>query len=74
METTNHALSMLLDFAFYYPLVMSLLWMSGSIIYFLRWERREPPRNEPAPLPSQPPISILVPCHNEGTHIRETIE
>ena len=74
MDTTHHALSVLLDFAFYYPLIMSMLWMSGSIIYFLRWERRQPPRTEPQPLPEQPPISILVPCHNEGTHIRETIE
>jgi len=41
----------LLEFAFYYPLVMSLFWMSGGAIYFMRWERREPPRVHPTPLP-----------------------
>lgn len=74
MAPTNHLLSMLLDFAFYYPLVMSMFWMSGSIIYFLHWERRQPPRTRPEPLSSQPPVSILVPCHNEGSQVRETIE
>lgn len=73
MEPMSHFLSLLLDFAFYYPLVMSMLWMSGSLIYFLRWERRQPRRTAPPPLESQPPVSIVVPCHNEVAHLRETI-
>jgi poly-beta-1,6-N-acetyl-D-glucosamine synthase len=63
----------LLAFAFYYPLAMSLLWMSGGLIYFLRWERREPARVKPPPLASYPLVSLIVPCHNEGWHVRETI-
>jgi biofilm PGA synthesis N-glycosyltransferase PgaC len=69
----THALQTLLNFAFFYPLAMSLIWMSGGLIYFFRWERREPSRIKPPPLPSYPLVSLIVPCHNEGEHVRETI-
>ncbi len=70
----THALQSLLNFAFFYPLAMSLIWMSGGLIYFFRWERREPSRVKPPPLPSYPLVSLIVPCHNEGEHVRETID
>jgi poly-beta-1,6-N-acetyl-D-glucosamine synthase len=63
----------LLEFAFFYPLAMSLLWMSGGLIYFLRWERTEPARVKPPALASYPLVSLIVPCHNESEHVRETI-
>ncbi|MBE1162672.1 poly-beta-1,6-N-acetyl-D-glucosamine synthase [Dyella acidiphila] len=63
----------LLAFAFFYPLAMSLLWMSGGLLYFLRWERREPARVKPPSLASYPMVSLIVPCHNEGEQVRETI-
>jgi poly-beta-1,6-N-acetyl-D-glucosamine synthase len=63
----------LLEFAFFYPLAMSLVWMSGGLIYFLRWERREPGRMTPPALSSYPMVSLIVPCHNEGEQVRETI-
>jgi poly-beta-1,6-N-acetyl-D-glucosamine synthase len=63
----------LLEFAFFYPLAMSLVWMSGGLIYFLRWERREPARVAPPALASYPMVTIIVPCHNEGEQVRETI-
>ncbi|RDS86574.1 poly-beta-1,6-N-acetyl-D-glucosamine synthase [Dyella psychrodurans] len=63
----------LLDFAFFYPLAMSLIWMTGGLIYFLRWERTEPSRLKPPALPSYPMVSLIVPCHNEGLQVRETI-
>jgi biofilm PGA synthesis N-glycosyltransferase PgaC len=62
-----------LEFAFFYPLAMSLIWMSGGMIYFLRWERKEPSRLKPPALPSYPLVSLIVPCHNEGEQVRETI-
>lgn len=61
-------------FLFYYPLFMAYVWMTGAIIYYFRWERRN---NQPENLPllsSYPPVSILVPCHNEGDNVRETVE
>jgi poly-beta-1,6-N-acetyl-D-glucosamine synthase len=63
----------LLEFAFLYPLAMSLVWMSGALIYFLRWERRAPARTKPPPLAAYPMVSLIVPCHNEGELVRETI-
>lgn len=69
----NQILILLLDFAFFYPLVMSLTWMSGSLLYFLHWERNAPPREKPPVLPEYPLVSLIVPCHNEGPQVRETI-
>ncbi|TCV93330.1 biofilm PGA synthesis N-glycosyltransferase PgaC [Luteibacter rhizovicinus] len=63
----------LLEFAFFYPLSMSLIWMSGGLIYFFRWERNEPLRVTPPELPDYPFVTLIVPCHNEGAHVRETI-
>ncbi|WP_266157316.1 poly-beta-1,6-N-acetyl-D-glucosamine synthase [Dyella silvatica] len=63
----------LLSYAFYYPLVMSLTWMSGSLIYYLRWERKRPIRVQPPALSSYPLVTLIVPCHNEGAQVRETI-
>lgn len=67
-------IALLLDFAFYYPLIMSYIWMTGGLIYFVYWERRtsrDPAR--PPPLSYCPPVSILLPCHNESDNVRETI-
>lgn len=66
-------LHVLLEFAFFYPLTMSLIWMSGACIYFLRWERRAPSRVRPPELVDYPLVSLIVPCHNEGEQVRETI-
>ncbi len=74
METFNVILKILLDFVFYYPLFMAYLWMIGALDYYARRERREPPPHEPPPLPSYPRISYVVPCHNEATHLEETID
>ena len=69
----GHTLHIVLEFAFFYPLAMSLIWMSGGLIYFFRWERKEPSRVKPPALSSYPLVSLVVPCHNEGAHVRETI-
>jgi len=59
---------------FYYPLVMAYVWMIGAIIFYLRWEvGRGDPVGDLPKLASYPPISILVPCYNEGDNVRETI-
>ncbi|MDD5036462.1 MAG: poly-beta-1,6-N-acetyl-D-glucosamine synthase [Methylococcaceae bacterium] len=62
-------------FIFYYPLLMAYFWMIGSIIYYCLWERRDGDTEENMPVfDHYPPVSILVPCYNEGENIRETIE
>ena len=57
-------------FVYLYPLVMSLVWMIGGLIFARRLEhgrRQDPPKME-----NPPHVSILVPCHNEEGQIRET--
>lgn len=63
----------LLGFVFYYPLFMSCLWMTGAIIFYVRRERHQPAFNRPAVLAKSPPVSILVPCYNEGDNAEETL-
>ena len=73
------AFHVFLGFTFYYPLFMAYLWMTGALFYYYRFERAPKglPRDqrEPAPvLREYPPVSFVVPCHNEGTTIRDTVE
>jgi len=69
-------------YSFYYPLFMAYLWMVGAIFYYFRFER--PPREvrarmkkgelEPPPqLPEYPPVTIVVPCFNEGRDLPDTV-
>jgi biofilm PGA synthesis N-glycosyltransferase PgaC len=62
-------------FIYYYPLFMAYIWMFGAIIFYFRYEWRQHGNAEHLPeLSSYPPVSILIPCYNEGDHIRETID
>ncbi len=65
----------LLDFSFYYPLVMSMVWVTGAIYYFFYREARDHARpDEPPILDNTPPVTFLIPCHNEAENIAETIQ
>lgn len=64
----------LFEFAFYYPIVMSFFWMAGGAYYWLRRERHQPRFDQPPAMANYPKASILVPCHNEGANIDETID
>jgi poly-beta-1,6-N-acetyl-D-glucosamine synthase len=70
MDTVMYVL---LDFAFFYPLVMSAVWMTGGLIYFVTREGWSHSRKEPPALADFPLVSLVVPCHNEGEQARETI-
>lgn len=61
------------NFTFYYPLFMSYLWMTGAIYYYFHWEKKGSAFDKPPRLPEYPGVSIIVPCHNEEDHIRETV-
>lgn len=63
----------LLGFVFYYPLFMSYLWMIGAALFYWRHERKDGAHDQPTALPDTPPVSILVPCFNEGDNAEETI-
>jgi biofilm PGA synthesis N-glycosyltransferase PgaC len=75
VETFESIMSVLLDFLFYYPLFMAYLWMIGALYYFKHWENTKDAAVENAPkLDHYPGVSLLVPCHNEGENINDTIE
>ncbi|BFM08753.1 poly-beta-1,6-N-acetyl-D-glucosamine synthase [Halioxenophilus aromaticivorans] len=63
------------DFAYYYPLFMAYLWMIGGLYYRFHWEGKDGRHyDNPPDLPHYPPVTLLVPCHNEGENVRETID
>lgn len=66
--------SLLFNFAFFYPIIMAFFWMVGGIYYYLRRERGRNRPDNPPPLREEPFVSILVPCFNEGERVAETID
>ena len=69
----GYGANLLFGFTFYYPLFMSYLWMCGGLYYYFHYERNDPPLDQPPTLISYPPVSILVPCHNEAMCLEETV-
>jgi len=68
-------LDFLTAYSYYYPLFMAYLWMTGAMFYYWRFERPKAGQLPGAPpLATHPLVCIVVPCHNEGTHINETVE
>lgn len=65
----------LLGFIFYYPLFMSTLWIIGAIFFYYKNERPYAKYTIPSLRPNEswPPVSILIPCYNEGQNAIETI-
>lgn len=69
----GRSIGWLFDFTFYYPLFMSYVWMCGGLYYYFHYERKDPAFDQPPPLPSYPPVSVFVPCHNEAANLHETV-
>lgn len=67
---------LILDFVFFWPLFMSVLWITGGLYFWFQLERHWPWGKETPPpeLAGNPLISILIPCFNEEKNARETIE
>lgn len=63
----------LLDFVFIYPLFMSYLWMVGALIFYWRFERGSESPADAARGLQMPPVSVLIPCFNEGDNAEETL-
>ncbi len=60
-------------FAFFYPITMSFFWIIGGLYYYFRRERGTRVRSDPPPMKQYPLATLLVPCHNEGANVDETI-
>ena len=56
------------NYIFMYPLVMSMIWIIGGLIFYFTKERKALPE-----LVEYPPMSILIPCFNEAENIAEVI-
>jgi biofilm PGA synthesis N-glycosyltransferase PgaC len=56
-------------FCFGYPFVFAWYWMAGAVLFYLVRERYDRLDD----VTSWPPISILVPCYNEGETAEETL-
>ena len=75
MDWLSQLRDALLNFEFYYPLFMAYVWMLGALYYRFHWEKNLLPIAPGASdkTTTYPPISYMVPCHNEADHVRETI-
>lgn len=58
-------------FIFYYPIVMSLVWMFGGLFFYFRRERGQPKQPQ---LNKFPLVSIFIPARNEEQDIRCTLQ
>ena len=62
------------DYLFFFPLVMSLMWTTGALYTWFRYERHTPRHDAPPDATHLPPVSIIIPCFNEAAHVVETIK
>jgi biofilm PGA synthesis N-glycosyltransferase PgaC len=58
------------DFVFYYPFFMALFWIAGSLVFYVRRERR---RHHPPELDAYPLVTVLIPCRNEEGTIEQVV-
>ncbi|MBC7804031.1 MAG: poly-beta-1,6 N-acetyl-D-glucosamine synthase [Candidatus Parcubacteria bacterium] len=62
-------------YSYYYPLFMAYLWMTGAMFYYWRFERpKKGAATGPPLLEHHPLVCIVVPCHDEGRNVNETVE
>lgn len=64
----NLSLKLIELFVFWYPAVMSAIWIAGAVIFYFNNER-----GKALPLNETPFVSILVPCFNEAYTVENTI-
>ena len=68
-----NAMELLALFTIGYPSLMATVWICGGIYYYFHWERKQTERPASASDPNALRVTVLVPCHNEGQNIDETI-
>jgi poly-beta-1,6-N-acetyl-D-glucosamine synthase len=57
------------EYVFWYPLIMSMFWIIGGLIFYYKKETKELPHTR-----DKPYVSVLLPCYNEEANISDTIE
>lgn len=73
LQLFDRLIEHLLGFLFYYPLFMAYLWMVGALYYYYRFEWRQGGVEQVPQLSHFPPVSILIPCHNEAGNVGDTV-
>jgi len=58
------------DFLFWFPVLTSVLWMISGINFYLKKEREDYEVEDK----ELPPLTILIPAHNEERFIKETLD
>lgn len=64
--------TLFVSYIFYYPVVMSLVWILGGLCFYWRRERHTP--QTPPPLSRYPLVSVFIPAHNEEDCIAEAVQ
>ena len=67
------ALDFLSIFTFAYPGAMATIWICGGIYFYLHWERKQAWPAQHYWSIDAPTVTVLLPCHNEGPNINETV-
>ena len=57
----------------FYPLALALLWCLLALLWSWRWEWPERWCLQPPEGMQGPPVSVLIPCFNEGPNLSETL-
>src|SRR5437899_9608355 len=70
---TNFLLIAVPIFSFGYPFIMSWYWMAGGALFYFTREIEADAQGAPQPGEGWRPISILIPCYNEGETAEETL-
>jgi len=61
----------LAEFVFYYPILMSIVWMVGAIYFY--WRRERGRDLNPPKLDREPLVSVFIPAHNEERDIADAV-
>ena len=73
LSTLQHSIAFQAALVFFaaYPIVTSILWVTTSLMFRLRWE----PRDDEVAQPTErlPAVSVLVPAHNEEAVIVRSV-
>lgn len=61
-------------YVFLFPLVMSVVYAVGGVYFWFRREKRSEATERTIPTEQWPHVTILVPVHNEGATIQDTMQ
>lgn len=72
LETIQHSWAYWLALSYFaaYPIVTSIVWITTSFFFRMRWEKE----HEAAALTRHPKVSVLIPAHNEERTIENALK